>query len=66
MRETAEQSTIASSASFLFAVNSSSIWTSVSAWVAQGEPWFYLRLGSAGLTLFRVLRESLWLGEDLG
>ncbi len=35
-----------------------------------GEPWFYLRLdlGSVetGLTLFRVLREGLWLGEDLG
>ena len=35
--------------------------------VARGEPWFYLRLGrAAGLTLFRVLREGLWLGECLG
>jgi len=35
--------------------------------VALGEPWFYLRLGrEAGLSLIRVLREGLWLGECLG
>ena len=43
--------------------------TCTSAGVAQGEPWFYLRLELAvtriGLTLLRVLRKGLWLDEDL-
>jgi len=51
----------------VFASSSGSCGTCASVRVACGEPWFYLRLGSeAGLVLFRVLREGLWLRECLG
>jgi hypothetical protein len=34
--------------------------------VRRCEPWFYLRLGTAGLTLLLVLRGCLWLCTCLG
>jgi hypothetical protein len=57
--------------SFLIALLSAAFGIGVdgaSGWVAQGEPWFYQRLGvlEAGLVLFPVLREGLRFGECLG
>src|SRR2546426_1728927 len=56
-----------SSALFTSLLRSIHVGRMASARVARREPWFYRRLGpGAGLTLFRVLRGGLELGECLG